>query len=179
MCSAAPGFPPSVLAPLSSSQAPPAGSLEKAVWAGSQIARGQRRASDILLTRSVYRIGSGLVCRVRPGSGVGDVPPTGVAPFPRLRGRVVPPYALRLLWRIMLRGSGSKVSRNHGGGSVAIPGARAAQAALNGWRLPVEPFEERAPNDQPDTGRTLIEILDPPQGHFFDRKQNSFLTLRA
>ena len=79
----------------------------------------------------------------------------------------------------MLRGSGSKVSRNHGCGSVAIPGARAAQAALNGWRLPVEPFEERAPNDQPDTGRTLIEILDPPQGHFFDRKQNSFLTLRA
>ena len=50
---------------------------------------------------------------------------------------------------------------------------------LNGWRLPIEPFEERAPNDQPDTGRTLIEILDPPQGHFFDRKQNSFLTLRA
>ena len=91
----------------------------------------------------------------------------------------MPPYALRLLWRIMLRGSGSKVSRNHGCGSVAIPGARAAQAALNGWRLPVEPFEERAPNDQPDTGRTLIEILDPPQGHFFDRKQNSFLTLRA
>jgi len=77
----------------SSSQAPLPGSLGKAVWAGSQIAK-VARASDILLTRSVYRIGSGLACRVGPGSG--DVPQPGVAPFPRFRRRVAPPYALQL-----------------------------------------------------------------------------------
>jgi len=101
-CRAASGFPPSVVALTSSSQAPLPGSLGKAVWAGSQIAKVVR-ASDILLTRSAYRIGSGLVCRVRPGSGVGDVPQPGVAPVPRFRRLLRHPTRCSLLSRIVLR----------------------------------------------------------------------------
>jgi hypothetical protein len=47
------------------------------------------RASDILLTRSAYRIGSGWACRPKPlvGSGVGDVPQPGAASFTAVRYR--------------------------------------------------------------------------------------------
>ena len=81
---AASGFPPSVLALPSSSQASLPGSLGKAVWAGSQIAK-VARASDILLTRSVkgsdraWRAGSGLEVASEMSPNPASLPSLGFA----------------------------------------------------------------------------------------------------
>jgi len=69
--------------------------------AGPNAGSRRARASDILLTRDAYKIEPGWACRAEPGSGVGDVPQPGAASSSL--GAVVPPDALRLVRRIVLR----------------------------------------------------------------------------
>jgi hypothetical protein len=98
-------------------------------------------ATDILLTRSVYRIGSGWACRAKPERGAVSrmVPPNPrCRSFPR-SAPVAPPDALRLLWRIVLRSWRPKSSaksrllrccgsRGRAGNRACWRGPRAADA---------------------------------------------------
>jgi hypothetical protein len=66
-------------------------------------ARAVIRATDILLTHDVYRIGPGWACRARPKWGAASEMSPNLAPLlPSLRA-VAPPDALRVVWRIVLR----------------------------------------------------------------------------
>jgi hypothetical protein len=109
---------------------------------GEGRARAILRASDILLTRGVYRTGPGWACRAKPKWGAASEMSPNPAP---LLPRVAPPDALRLLWRILLRSGGPRALLNQCCGGVAVPRGGGKPSLRGGGRT----VEAGSPNAAP------------------------------